>query len=99
MDAVPRGDDLGRRAHHLGVTPAQVAVAWTRAHSRVVHPILGARRLDQIRETLAAADLTLPQDALARHDKAAAFDLGFPQEFVCDMQTFAFGEADALVDP
>lgn len=33
-------------AYALGVTSAQVAIAWTMAHSRAVHPILGARRVE-----------------------------------------------------
>ena len=86
-------------AHQLGATPAQIALAWTMAHSRVVHPILGVRRLDQLRDTLAAADLTLPPDAVAQLDEAAPFDPGFPHDFIRDMQTFVFGTAKALVDP
>jgi aryl-alcohol dehydrogenase-like predicted oxidoreductase len=86
-------------AHHLGVTPAQVAVAWTRAHSRVMHPILAHGASTQISETLAAADLTLPQDAPARLDKTAAFRPRVPAGVIRDMQTFVFGEADALAGP
>ncbi|HEY7485007.1 MAG TPA: aldo/keto reductase [Streptosporangiaceae bacterium] len=86
-------------AQHLGATTAQVALAWTMAHSRVVHPILGVRRLDQLCDTLAAAELTLPPEAVARLDEATAFDLGFPHDFIRGMQTFVFGTANALVDP
>ena len=32
-------------AAELGVTPAQVAIAWTRTRSAAIHPIIGARRL------------------------------------------------------
>jgi aryl-alcohol dehydrogenase-like predicted oxidoreductase len=86
-------------ADDLGLTTAQVALAWTTARYRAVHPILGARRVDQLHDTLAAADLTLPPDAVARLDAASAIELGFPHDFVRDMQTFVFGDVDALVDP
>src|SRR5690606_1757006 len=37
-------------ADELGVTPAQVALAWTRAHSTAVHPLTGPRTVDQLDE-------------------------------------------------
>jgi aryl-alcohol dehydrogenase-like predicted oxidoreductase len=40
-------------ASELDVTPAQVALAWTR-HRNGVLPIIGARNVDQLQETLAA---------------------------------------------
>jgi aryl-alcohol dehydrogenase-like predicted oxidoreductase len=79
--------------------PAQIALAWTMTHFRTVHPILGARRLDQLHDTLAAADRTLPPDVVATLDEVTAFDPGFPHDFIRDMQTVVFGEAGNLVDP
>jgi aryl-alcohol dehydrogenase-like predicted oxidoreductase len=86
-------------ADGLGTSPSNVALAWTTARSRAVHPIIGARRLDQLIDNLGAAELTLPADALARLDAATGFDVGFPHDFIRDMQGFVFGEAGALVDP
>jgi aryl-alcohol dehydrogenase-like predicted oxidoreductase len=86
-------------ADGLGTSPSRVALAWTTARSRAVHPIVGARRLEQLLDNLGAADLTLPSDALARLDAAGEFDVGFPHDFIRDMQGFVFGEAGALVDP
>lgn len=39
---------VGEVAVDLDASAAQVAIAWTRTRSRSVHPILGARRLDQL---------------------------------------------------
>ena len=86
-------------ADQLGATPAQIALAWTMSHFRTVHPILGARRLEQLHDTLGAADRTLPPDVVATLDEVTAFDPGFPHDFIRDMQTFVFGEAGNLVDP
>ncbi len=68
------------------------------AKTPVLHPILGARRHDQVQETLAAADLVLPKEIVDRLDEATDFELGFPHDFITDMQTFVFGEVNRLVD-
>jgi aryl-alcohol dehydrogenase-like predicted oxidoreductase len=80
-------------AADLGATPAQVAIAWTRARSESVHPILGARHLSQLLDNLGAAELKLPEDALARLDAATEIDLGFPATFIRDNSTWVFGAA------
>ncbi len=81
----------------LGVTPAQVAIAWTRARSSAVHPIIGARRLDQLLDNLGAAELGLPAEAVARLDAATGIDLGFPATFIRETSPWVFGAA-ALPD-
>src|SRR4029079_18143292 len=37
-------------ADEIGATPPQVAIAWTTARWPGIHPILGARRVDQLVE-------------------------------------------------
>lgn len=41
-------------ADELGVTAAQVAIAWTCARSRAVHPIVGASSAEQLADNLGA---------------------------------------------
>ena len=53
-------------ARELGVRPATLAVAWVGAHPGVTAPIIGARTVDQLGGSLAAADLDLPADIYAR---------------------------------
>jgi aryl-alcohol dehydrogenase-like predicted oxidoreductase len=81
-------------AADIGATPAQVAIAWTMMRSPAIHPIIGARRLDQLRDNLGAADLELPADALGRLDAATEPDLGFPASFIRDTSPWVFGAAD-----
>lgn len=57
----------------LGASPSQVALAWTRARSRAIHPILGVRTPEQLRDNLAVTELELPADAVARLSAAAPF--------------------------
>jgi aryl-alcohol dehydrogenase-like predicted oxidoreductase len=77
----------------LGASPAQVAIAWTRARSRAIHPIVGARRLDQLLDNLGAADLELPAEAVTRLDSITELDLGFPTTFIRDTSPWVFGAA------
>jgi aryl-alcohol dehydrogenase-like predicted oxidoreductase len=42
-----------------GIHPATLAVAWVMAHPGITAPIIGARNVQQLEASLAAADLTL----------------------------------------
>jgi aryl-alcohol dehydrogenase-like predicted oxidoreductase len=68
-------EDLGSRhqafaavAGECGVSPHRVALAWELAKAPVVIPIPGASRPETILDSLAAADLDLTADQLARLD-------------------------------
>lgn len=80
-------------AKELGATAAQVAIAWTRHHSRVVLPIVGVSSVQQLTENLAAAQLVLPPEAVADLEAAAPFELGFPGDFIaeCEAHPGIFG--------
>lgn len=102
-------DSLGTRDHdvaravrqvadEIGVTPSQVAIAWTRARSRTVHPIVGARTLAQLDDNLGAAGLVLPDEAVARLEGAAEFTLGFPSDFLAGTNAATFGAAAEKLD-
>jgi aryl-alcohol dehydrogenase-like predicted oxidoreductase len=65
-------DAVGAVARDLDASPAQVALAWVAAQPAVSSVILGARTVDQLADNLAAADLTLPPDVLARLDDVSA---------------------------
>jgi aryl-alcohol dehydrogenase-like predicted oxidoreductase len=71
-----------RVAQEVGHTPSQVAVAWVMQRPGTIIPIIGARRAEQLAETLDAATITLSADQVQRLDTASAIDLGFPHEFV-----------------
>ncbi|MFI7148090.1 aldo/keto reductase [Nonomuraea sp. NPDC050022] len=84
-------------ADDLGATPSQVAIAWTASRSHAVHPIVGARSTDQLRDNLAAADLTLPPESIGSLEQATGFALGFPGDFIDQTSSWVFGSA--LVGP
>ena len=78
-------------AGELGASPAQVAIAWTRRRSSSIHPILGARRVEQLVDNLGALALDLPEVALAELDAAAPFEPGFPTSFIEETSDWVFG--------
>ena len=53
------------RAAELGYSPAQLAVAWVKADPRVTAPIVGARNVEQLSDTLGALDRPLDPEARA----------------------------------
>ena len=44
-------------AHDKGATPAQLAIAWCLANPHVSTVILGASKVDQVKENLGALDV------------------------------------------
>ena len=74
--------EVARVAREVGHTPSQVAVAWVMQRPGAIIPIIGARRAEQLAETLDAATITLSTEHVQRLDTASAIDLGFPHEFV-----------------
>jgi len=52
-------------ARDRGVTPAQLAVAWVLAEPRVTAPILGARNLEQLNDTLGGLEIQLTPEERA----------------------------------
>jgi aryl-alcohol dehydrogenase-like predicted oxidoreductase len=86
-------------ADDLGVTASQVAIAWTMARSQAVHPIVGARRLDQLVDNLSAVDCHLDSESLRRLDDASAITLGFPHDFIGETAGFVYGPVGERVLP
>jgi len=71
-------DALHDVANGIGVTPAQVALAWLLARSGVVSAIFGARSTAQLDDNLEAAEITLPDDAMARLTEVSEPELVYP---------------------
>lgn len=84
-------------------SPAQVCIAWVLAQRRLANviPILGARTATQLADNLAALDVVLPPDQLARLEEASAIKLGFPSTFLADDEVvhLIFGTTRDLIAP
>ncbi len=59
-------EQLRQIAKQNGITPAQLAIAWTMRNPEVTAAIAGARREGQIKETAPAADITLSKDDIEK---------------------------------
>jgi aryl-alcohol dehydrogenase-like predicted oxidoreductase len=57
-------------AEELGLTMAQMALAWVLRRTEVASAIIGATRPEQIAENVRAVGVTLPAEILERIDQA-----------------------------
>ena len=87
-------------ARECGRSPAQVALAWLRQRPVPVIPIIGARRLEQVKDNLGSIEVKLDQPHLDRLDEVSRMELGFPHDFYKkDMvRTIVFGGMRDLID-
>jgi aryl-alcohol dehydrogenase-like predicted oxidoreductase len=86
-------------AAEMSVTPVQVAVRWTMQRGQLVIPIVGARRAEQIEDSLGATKIELSPAHMQRLDEATAIEPGFPHDFLkSDAVKGATGNSLALID-
>jgi len=69
-DVLIRVQQLQPIADDLGLSLAQLAVAWVLQNQNVSAALVGASRPEQVRENVKAAGVTIPDDALKRIDEA-----------------------------
>jgi aryl-alcohol dehydrogenase-like predicted oxidoreductase len=69
-------------ADELNVSPAQVAINWTRQRDQVVIPIIGSTKASQIEDSLGAVSFEIPEEMMQRLNKVSAIELGFPHDFL-----------------
>jgi len=84
----------------IGKTPAQVALTWLRRQPGVVIPIIGARRLSQLKDNMACVEFSLDEEHLQKLNEVSRIELGFPHDFFTNemVQTFAYGGMRELID-
>jgi aryl-alcohol dehydrogenase-like predicted oxidoreductase len=73
-------------AAEKGCTPGQLAIAWLLAQGEDIVPIPGTKRLNYLEENLAAADVPLSSDDLARIDAVAPAGVAVGERYA-DMST------------
>jgi aryl-alcohol dehydrogenase-like predicted oxidoreductase len=86
-------DELVRIAKAHDTTPAAIALAWVQSRPGVASTIIGARRLDQLEQNLAALDVTLSPGEIASLDKLSQPALNFPASFLKSAGMFMHGGA------
>jgi len=58
-------EDFSAFADERGYNPAALAVAWAGSHQAVTAPIIGARTVSQLKESLASVDIKMTQELRA----------------------------------
>ena len=84
-------DELIAIGKDIHASPASVALAWVQGRRGVASTIIGARRMDQLDQNLAALDLALTVDQIARLDQLSKPTLGFPMQFLNVASMFSQG--------
>ncbi|MFZ1864725.1 MAG: aldo/keto reductase [Polyangiales bacterium] len=69
-------------ADEIGATSSQVAIAWVRAQGYRYIPIVGARKVDQIIDSLGSVDVVLDEAQLHQLRKVSQIEMGFPHDFL-----------------
>lgn len=88
-------------AHELGVTPTQVAINWVRQRVSNVMPIVGAKRVEQLQDSLKCLDFVIPDEIMTRLNEVSKIELGFPHDFLSSegMKQSAFaGMYDQIIN-
>ncbi|MBB1513963.1 aldo/keto reductase family protein [Tessaracoccus sp. MC1627] len=69
-DVLTKVQNLSPIADELGLTMAQLAVAWVLQNDNVAAAIIGASRPEQIAENVKASGVEIPEELMARIDEA-----------------------------
>lgn len=69
-------------ADELNVSSTQVATAWIQSRGYRYIPLVGARKVSQILDSLGGSRVTLAPEQLARLDAVSRVSLGFPHDFL-----------------
>jgi aryl-alcohol dehydrogenase-like predicted oxidoreductase len=89
----PTIDAVVKIAADLGVSPAQVALAWVRGRAGVTATLIGARTLDQLHANLGSLEVDLTPDQLAVLDEISTPTLDFPAYLAPYSPRLGFGGA------
>jgi len=72
-------DAVATAAEGLGVSPAEVALAWVRDRPAVTSALVGTRTTAQLRTGLASEDLVIPEQILQALNDVSAPPMGYPE--------------------
>lgn len=87
-------------AGQVGRTMGQVAIRWVleQQHRAPMIPILGARRLDQLKENMDVLSWKLEAEHLALLNEASQIEMGFPHDFIPGNK-YLYGNTYDRIDP
>jgi aryl-alcohol dehydrogenase-like predicted oxidoreductase len=87
-------------AKELGKSPAQVALNWITKRPGVTSAIIGATKMAQLEDNLAALEFDIPEELSARLEEAGRPPLVFPYNFYSpEMRAFSMGGVRLSAEP
>ena len=75
-------DEVKAVAAETGKSPVQVALAWLLRDRRVATTIVGARKVEQLEDSLAAGEWDLDEDLHSRLSSTVPFSHGYPHDWI-----------------
>jgi aryl-alcohol dehydrogenase-like predicted oxidoreductase len=69
-------------AKEIGVSPAQVALAWLLHRPGTHIPIIGGTKASQVQDNLGSVSVKLSEEQLRRLNEVSAIEMGFPHDFL-----------------
>src|SRR4029077_1220145 len=87
-------------AKEIGRSSAQVALAWLRHRATPVIPIIGARKIEQLKDNISSLEVQLSTDQLSRLNEVSKIEMGFPHDFFDRemVRAVAFGGLKDAID-
>ena len=73
-------------ARQRGATPSTVSLAWVLSKPLITNVIIGARSVQQLDDNLAALELKLSPEEIARLDEVSRPAWGYPYDFIGSRQ-------------
>lgn len=83
------------QAHHC--SPARIALAWLLTRPVVTSIVLGAKRLDQLQDNIAAMDIRLTDDEIKKLDEVSGLPPEYPGWMLNVMSTGRMGAEEKLM--
>lgn len=86
-------DEVVKVAQEIGRSPSQVAINWVRQQPGTIIPLLGASKLNQLQDNMAALEFTLSPEQMGRLNTVSHIELGFPHDFLAstEVQNMVYG--------
>lgn len=74
------------------MTVAQLAIAWVLTRGDDIIPVIGARRVDRLQETVAALDIDLDPEEIAAIEAAAPADAVAGERYAAEQMAYLDSE-------
>lgn len=87
-----------RIAEELNVSPASVAINWSRQREVSVVPLVSARNAQQLKESMQCLDYQLSVEQIAALNEVSKIEMGFPHDFLSNAGPFLYGDTKDLIE-